>query len=193
MNFNDEQLVKLYLKNSDEKALESLVKRYLPLIYGFVRKYTGDRDNASDITQETFVKVWRNLGQFNQSKSFRTWIFTIAKNAAIDWLKKKNALPFSVIQAEQEGSNDFVDSLTDGSPSISEQLSTKENSRKLAKAAAHLPIDYATVIKLHISDELNFREIAEFLEEPLNTIKSRYRRGISLLRNILLEDSTEKD
>src|SRR3989338_5537868 len=102
-NFTDEQLVKSYLKG-DEKALEELVRRYLPVIYNFSRKYTGDPDNASDIAQEVFVKVWKNLKKFDTSKNFKAWLFTVAKHTALDWLKKKNALPFSLLkEADEDG------------------------------------------------------------------------------------------
>ena len=151
---NDEQLVWRYLKSNDEHALEDLIKRYLPLIYAFTRNYTGNQDNASDITQEVFVKVWRNLKKpalspskgFDPKKgSFKTWIFTIAKRTAIDWLKKKNALPFSVIQDEARDDN-FANSLADESPSITERLVLQETSKKLAFALARLPGDYNAVV-----------------------------------------------
>ena len=181
---SDEQLVRRYLKEKDERALEDLVKRYLPLIYGFARNYTGSQDNASDIAQEVFVKAWRNLKRFDQSKSFRTWLFTIAKRTAIDWLRKKDALPFSLVQ-EEGGDNDFADSLVDEAPSVFEQIALKETSRELATALARLPVDHAKVIDLHMNSDLNFRQIAEMLHEPLNTVKSRYRRGILLLKKLL--------
>ena len=187
----DEQLVWLYIKKKNEHALEDLIKRYLPLIFTFTRNYTGNQDNAADITQETFVKVWKNIKRFDQSKSFKTWIFTIAKHTAIDWLKKKNALPFSAIQDEAKDDN-FANLLADGSPSITEQLALQEASKKLAFALARLPGVYNTVVDLRINNDLNFREIAERLKKPLNTVKSQYRRGISLLKKILLTDSRRK-
>ncbi len=210
---SDEQLVWQYIKRKDEHALEDLIKRYLPLIYAFARNYTGDRDNAADITQEVFVKVWQNLKRFDprkasprgeQSKSpapyrtegsgsgFRTWIFTIAKRTAIDWLKKKNALPFSAIH-DEAGNDNFANSLADGSPSITEQLMLQETSNKLTFALARLPGAYNIVVNLRINDDLNFREIAERLKKPLNTVKSQYRRGISLLKKILLTDSRREN
>ena len=181
---SDEQLVGLYLKNKDDLAIEELVRRYLPLIFGFVKRYTGNQDNASDITQETFVKVWKNIKNFDRTKSFKTWIFTIAKRTAIDELKKKKALPLSVI--DKEGS--ILESLADESPSILARLSLENDSQKLAFAMAKLPPNYSSVIHLYHYQELNFREISETLKKPLNTIKSQYRRGISLLRNYLLEN-----
>ncbi len=177
--FTDEQLVEKYLKK-DEKALEELVKRYLPLIFGFVKRYTGNQDNASDITQEVFVKVWKNINSFDQTKSFKTWIFTIAKRTAIDELRKQKAIPFSALQ--EEG---FEDLIADESPSIMDQIFLRQQSKELAVALNKLPVNYNSVIKLYTGDGLNFREIADKLKEPLNTVKSRYRRGLALLKKLL--------
>lgn len=178
-NLTDKQLVGKYLRK-DDQALEELVKRYLPLIFGFVKRYTGNQDNASDITQEVFVKVWKNLKGFDQSKSFRTWIFTIAKRTAIDELRRQKAIPFSALQ--EEG---FEDLIVDDSPSILDQIFAQQQSKELAVALNKLPANYNSVIKLYANDSLNFREIATKLKEPLNTVKSRYRRGLVLLKKIL--------
>ncbi|OGN35530.1 MAG: hypothetical protein A2405_02510 [Candidatus Yanofskybacteria bacterium RIFOXYC1_FULL_44_16] len=178
-SLTDEQLVQKYL-GKDDKALEGLIKRYLPIIFGFVKRYTGNQDTASDVAQEVFVKVWKNLKNFDQSKSFRTWIFTIAKRTAIDELRKKNALPFSVLKE-----NGFPESIVDESPSIPDQIFAQEQSRKLSAALARLPVGYNSVINLYSNNGLNFREIAILLNEPLNTVKSRYRRGLALLRKLL--------
>ncbi len=179
---SDEQLVARYLHKNNELALEELVKRYLPLIYGFVKKYTGNQDNASDITQEVFVKVWKNLRSFDQAKSFRTWIFTIAKRTAIDELRKNNALPFSFLAQENE---DFAESISDNTPSILNQLLFKETSRELSFAMSQLPANYSSIIKLHLEGQMHFKEIAESLKKPLNTVKSQYRRGLVILNRIL--------
>lgn len=190
----DEQLVAQYLKDSNERALEYLIRRYLPLIFAFICNYIGNRDDAADVTQEVFVKVWKNLGKFSpvksrkatsrgsSSSSFRSWIFTIAKRTAIDWLKKKKALPFSAIQGEA-GDDNFANSLADGLPLITEQLALQETSKKLSFALAQLPGDYSAVINLHINEDLSFREIAERLKKPLNTVKSRYRRALAMLKS----------
>ena len=177
-SFTDEQLTAKYLKK-DEKALEELVKRYLPLIFGFVKKYTGNQDNASDITQEVFVKVWKNIKSFDQTKSFRTWIFTIAKRTAIDELRRQKAIPFSALQ--EEG---FENSIVDESPSVLDQIFLQQQSKELSMALAKLPAHYNSVIRLY-NNGLNFREVAAKLMEPLNTVKSRYRRGLALLKKLL--------
>ena len=171
---NDEQLVHNYLKYKRESDLEELAKRYLPQIYGYVRNYTGNQDIASDISQEVFVKVWKNLKKFDQSKSFKTWIFTIAKRTAIDWMKKKQELPL-----------DEKLEIVDESPSLLDILAQKQLAGNLALAIAQLPSHYGSVINLRIREELSFREIAASFCEPINTVKSRYRRGIALLKKLV--------
>jgi len=177
-NLTDEQLVENYLKG-DEKALEEIVRRYLPLIYNFSRRYTGDPDNASDISQEVFVKVWKNLKKFNASKNFRAWLFSIAKNTALDWFKKKRDLSLS----------DFADSIVDAKQlPITDEIYKKSLLNNVQLAIEILPLKYSSIINLYHAKGLNFREIANFLKEPINTVKSRYRRGLISLRKKLSPD-----
>jgi RNA polymerase sigma-70 factor (ECF subfamily) len=185
-NISDEKLVTMYLKG-DEKALEELVRRYLSLIYGFSRKYAGDPDMASDISQEVFVKVWKNLKKFDTSKNFRNWIFVIAKNTALDWLKKKNALSLGKDMSAQGGpASGWENNIPDlNQPSMIDRFYNDSVSQKLALAINQLPSKYGKVIKFHNQENLNFREISEKFGESVNTIKSRYRRGLILLKKYL--------
>ncbi len=179
----DEQLVSCYLKNREDAVLEELIKRYLPLIFGFIKRYTGNEETAADITQETFVKVWKNIKNFDSSKSFKTWIFTIAKRIAIDELRKKKPIPFSIF--DKNGKSNFGESLADESPSLFDQILSRQTSRELSLAILKLPPDYRPVINMRVKDGLKFIEIANVLKEPLNTVKSRYRRGLDLLKKFL--------
>ena len=86
METRDAQLVADYL-NGDEQSLHLLIERYLKPVYRFVHSYVGSDLDAEDISQEVFVRAWRNLKKFDQEKSFKTWIFAIAKHASIDVLK----------------------------------------------------------------------------------------------------------
>jgi RNA polymerase sigma-70 factor (ECF subfamily) len=179
----DEQLIKRYRGNKDEAALEELIRRYLPRIFGFVKRYTGNEETASDITQDTFVKVWKNIKNFDSSKSFKTWIFTIAKRTAIDELREKKSVPFSMLSNSRERS--FGEFLADESVSFFEKILMRQESKELAFAISKLPANYSQIINLRLKDNLKMKEIAEALKEPLNTIKSRYRRGLNLLKKIL--------
>jgi len=182
---SDQKLIADYL-GGDEKSLEILIHRYLKPIYSFVYRYVGNEQEAEDITQEIFVKAWRNLKKFNQNKSFKTWIFTIAKNTSIDFLKKKKAIPFSQFENEK-GENKFIERLTNPSSLFNELLERVGIEEVLNAAINQLAPKYCTVLFLHYNDHFTFREIAEVLREPLNTIKSRHRRSIAILRKLLKE------
>ena len=172
---SDEQLVGDYLKG-DEKSLEVLIKRYLGPIYGFVFRFVGNREDAEEIAQEVFVKVWRNVKKFNQSKSFKTWIFSIAKNTAVDFLRKRRVQVFSETE---------IETVVDPAPLPQELLEKAETAKLLESALNKLGLEYRTVLYLYYNDHFNFREIAEILDEPLNTIKSRHRRALRMLRKLL--------
>jgi len=164
MNLTDEQLVAGYLAG-DEMALEILIKRYLRPIYSFTFRFVGDSQETEDITQEVFVKVWRNLKKFDKNKKFKTWIFTIAKNTCLDWQKKKKTLPLF-----------FAETIRDPSPILNEPLD---------RILERLSPKYRMVLFLRYNDHFTFREIAESLGESIDTIKTRHRRGIAILKKLL--------
>ena len=184
---SDNQLITNYL-NGDEQSLKILIKRYLGLIYSFAYKYAGNSQDAEDITQETFVKVWRNLKKFNRDKNFKTWIFHIAKNTALDSFKKKKVIPFSNFENEK-GENIFIENLIDSNPSPNEIIERADMKRVLSLSIGKLSSKYNVVLSLRHNEHFNFREISEKLEEPLNTVKSRYRRSLILLKKLLAENN----
>lgn len=178
-NRSDIELIAAYFKG-DNESLEILIKRYLKPIYGFAYRYVGNKQDAEDITQKIFIKVWRHLKKFNRNKSFKTWIFAVAKNTAIDFLKKKKTAPFSE-------ENKFIETLTDPAPLPQELLEKADLAQMLSLAAEKLSPQYRKVLSLRYNDYFNFREIAESLGEPLNTVKSWHRRAMIALRNLMQE------
>jgi len=194
---NDEQLIINYLRGN-EKALEALIKRYLRPIYSFTFRFVEDRQEAEDITQEVFVKVWRNLKKFNprrsrfatlrgrQKRSFKTWIFSIAKNSCIDALKKKKIIPFSEFE-DEAGRNILLETLVDTAPLPNELFEKKDITKILTSAIEKLSPQYRMVLVLRYNDHFTFREIAEVLSEPLHTVKSRHRRALIHLKKLLTE------
>ena len=190
--YSDEQLVINFLKG-DKEALEILIKRYLKPIYSFVLRFVGKNQEAEDITQEVFVKVWRNLKKstlslskgFNPKKgSFKTWIFTIAKNTCFDWLKKKRPILFSELEKEMEGKS-FAENIPDTSPLPNELSERIDIDNFLNELLEKLSPKYRTILLLRFNDHFNFREIAEILGESIDTVKTRYRRGIAILTKLL--------
>ncbi len=182
---SDQKLIANYLAG-DEKLLEILIHRYLKPIYSFVYRYVGNEQEAEDITQEVFVKAWRNLKKFDRNKSFKTWIFTIAKNTSIDWLRKKKTIPFSEFENEK-GENKFIERLADPTSLFDELLERVGIEEMLDAAINQLAPKYRMVLFLRYNDHFTFREIAGILGESLNTIKTRHRRSIAILRKLLKE------
>ena len=193
MGRSDEQLIADYLAG-DEGSLEILIQRYLKPIYSFTYRRVGGGQDAEDVTQEVFMKVWRNLKRFDQQKSFKTWIFSITKNTAIDFLKKKREIPFSEFSARggsafgrenEDGENMITETFADPSPLPNELLEKVGMAQMLTSAMEKLSPKYRMVLFLRYNDHFNFREIAESLGEPLNTVKSRYKRALIKLKELL--------
>jgi RNA polymerase sigma-70 factor (ECF subfamily) len=169
----------------DKVSFSALVERYVSPIYKFSYRYVRNGPDAEDVAQETFLRVWKNLGRFDQEKNFKTWIFTIAKNASLDLLKKRKTISFSQIG---EG-DDVIDAVL--APYVAVEETSKDFfdknvlKRDFDAALARLPERYRDVMVLRYTDNLKFREIAERLHEPVDTIKSRHRRGLALLRDVM--------
>jgi len=160
---------------------EALVNPYLKPVYNFLYNFTKDRDALDDLTQETFFKAWKNLKKFNQEKSFKTWIFTIAKNSAFDYLKKKKAIPFSWFENE-EGYN-RLDEIADQEFDWAEISEKNDLEKNLKIILEKLPEHYRVILTLRYKDDFSLQEIAEILEKPYNTIKSQHQRALSALKS----------
>lgn len=186
--YSDQNLVKEYLKKGDEKSLEFLVKKYLKPIFNFAYRYSLSTQEAEDITQETFIKAWKNLKKFDAEKNFKTWLFSIAKNTAIDFLRQKKTVPFSAFE-NKDNENSLTDNLADPAPLPPEIFEQKDLSLKLAAATEKLDEKHRLILLLRYTEHFTFREIAEILQEPLDTVKSRHRRGLIALKEILTEEN----
>lgn len=173
------------MKDIDDKSFEDMVVEYTPLLFNFLGKIAG-RENASDLTQETFIKIWKNLRKFDPKKaSLKTWIYTIARNTAMDFLKKKKAVVFSELS---EYENERVENIIEDSPLPDEMFETKENRELLKNLLENLPANYKMIILLYYEEELTFEEIAKIMNKPLNTIKSWKRRAILELKKDIVKN-----
>jgi RNA polymerase sigma-70 factor (ECF subfamily) len=182
----DEEIIVSY-KNGEQEALRILIHRYTTPLYNFVARLVGQR-NASDIVQEIFIKVWKNIRRFNPTKaSFKTWIFTVAKNTTTDFLRKKKSLVFSDIK---KGDDENVDSFANNIPAENllpdEILQKLEDVEILNRTLEKLRLDYREVLTLYYQEEMTFEEIGKVLDKPLNTVKSQHRRAIIELRKMLI-------
>lgn len=181
--YSDEQLVASYLRGNSN-ALNFLIERYLRRIYNFVAKYIGNAKEAEDLTQEIFLKAWKSLKKFDSQKSFKTWLFSIARNVCIDYLRRKKIVTFSTLENDDD-SESFSDKIVDKSISVVEKITQQELKKEMGKYLLRLSEANRTVLILHYNQQLAFREIAELLGESLDTIKSRHRRALQYLRRLI--------
>lgn len=180
----DQELAAAYTCG-DEHAFSLLVERYLPSIYRFLIRLVREKELAEDLSQETFVRAWKKFATFDQTRSFKSWLFAIARYAAFDALKKKQPLRFSELTREGLPEEGLEATLADDRPSPQEELITEERRRGFEGLLSELPLSAQEVVLLHDDQDLTFQEIADTLHEPLNTVKSRYRRALLLLREKL--------
>ncbi|MBP6975898.1 MAG: sigma-70 family RNA polymerase sigma factor [Candidatus Moranbacteria bacterium] len=183
MEKNETELISESLAG-DEKAFEELLSPYLQPVYSFVLSLTHDVLMTEDVMQETCIKVWKHLNRFDAKRSFKTWIFAIAKNTAFDALKKKRDLPFSVFfrGEDEEIEEPWSDRIVDEAPLPDELLARADAAKLLEQYLRVLPEGFQRILRLHYQDDFSLLEIAEILGEPYNTVKSRHGRALSGLR-----------
>jgi len=182
---SDEKMILLY-KNGDEEAFRELINRYTAPLYNFIARL-ANRNETSDIVQETFIKVWKNVKRFDSSKaSFKTWVFTIAKNTTTDFLRKKKSLLFTDMEGNNEkDDNSFAENIPDENLLPDIILQKLEDNEFLNKILEKLRPYYREILVLHYQEEMTFEEIGQVLDKPLNTVKSQHRRAIIELREML--------
>lgn len=182
MNFTDQELVKRYL-DGDKASFDVLVARYLKLVYSVMLHFTKNVEDAEDLAQDVFVKALRHLSSYNPEQSFKPWLMRIAKNHALDWVKKKKPLMMSELDLETQ--ERIMNELPDPSPLQDAQFEASEKAKALNSAMAELNPEQQKVLFLRYMKDFSFNEIAEELGELMNTAKSRHQRALAALRKII--------
>lgn len=188
LNESDENLAVLYLAG-DENALQVLIHRHMTGIYNFAAQFVGYGQNAEDVAQEAFIKTWKNLKKFDPHKKFKPWLYRIARNSAIDYLRqRKITVPLISAYNDEEKNNEAY--LTDSAPLPLELAMTAETKLAVQKLIKSLPEIYSTVLNLYYLEEFSLSEIAGILSEPVDTVKSKHRRALIKLRNLISQDAS---
>lgn len=186
MSYEDENNVALYL-SGDEAGLHALIHTYTKTIYGYIRHMVATKSDAEDLTQETFIKVWKHIKKYKQGQGFKTWLFTIAHNTTIDHLRKRKSYVFSDFEKE-DGNNTVTENIKDTEPLPDELFDQVKNAKQMKHLLEDVSPMYKEVLLLHYQDELTFDEIGTVLGKPLNTVKSHHRRALIELRKRIKED-----
>ena len=185
MEPNDQQLVKDYL-DGDEESFDVLLNRHLKPVYNFIYRICKNKEDTEEIVQDTFFKTWKNLKKYHEDQSFKTWLYTIAKNTTMDLLRKKKSLTFSELSdSNDESENSFQDNIADEAPLPDELFALAEKKKLLDNLLDRLPPIYKEVLLLKYGSELEFEEIAKILNKPPETIRSQHRRALIKLKECI--------
>ncbi len=185
----DYELVKIALQG-DEKAFARLLNRYKNSIYFMLLKMVNNRSDAEDLTLEAFGKAFKNLHQYTPSFAFSTWLFKIASNNCIDFIRKKKGKIVTIENSEQNNIGDQT-KLKSKELNPEEKLIRMQKAILLRKVVRRLKPRYQVLVELRYFKELSYDEIAKELNLPLGTVKAQLFRARGMLFKMI--ESTEMD
>jgi len=180
---NDFQLVQK-AKAGSQKAFADLMQRYKDSIYFMSLKMVNNKEDAMDITVETFAKAFEKLDKYQPEYAFSTWLFRVATNNCIDFLRKKKLNTVSIDNMIDED-DDRPMQIKSDTLNPEESSIKKQQSEELKLLIESLPPRYRNLLTLRYFDELSYEEIAQQLDLPLGTVKAQLFRAKYLLGNII--------
>ena len=183
---NDFKLIDLAINKNDQKAYSEIMKSYKNSIYFTILKMIKNRDDAEDLTIEAFSKAFKNLHKFKKEFTFSTWLFRIATNNTIDFIRKKKLLTTSIHTSlkDEAGQNIELD-IKDSNLNPNEITIKNEKIIIVRQLVNKLPQKYQNLVKLRYFEELSYKEIATKTNSPLGTIKAQLFRARDLLFEIM--------
>lgn len=180
---NDDELVGRILAG-EEDLFELLVRRYQARVLAHVARMVGNRDDALDLSQEIFLKVFGALDRYNPAYKFSTWLFRIAGNAAIDHLRKRRPRTVPLEIQDSDGKMSSVEYKSHDLDPYGE-LRNLERGGAIARAISALPAEFRELITLRHFGGLSYEEIADFKQMPLGTVKNKLFRARAVLKERL--------
>ena len=168
-----------------QEAYKRLMDKYRQLIYNLIFRMIRNKEDVQDLTQEAFIKAFNSLDKFDKQFSFSTWLFKIATNNCIDYLRKKKLSTFSIDKDISNDDDDYQFEIPDNERIPDKNLLDKERKKILEEAIESLPNKYKSVILLRHREEKDYEEIAKKLKLPLGTVKAHIFRGRELLNKYL--------
>ncbi|HVA17065.1 MAG TPA: sigma-70 family RNA polymerase sigma factor [Candidatus Dormibacteraeota bacterium] len=170
------------LRRGDLDALAELVTRYQHRLHRYLLRMVRQPAEAEDLFQQTWLRVATQIRRFDPQRNFEAWLFTLARNLAIDHLRRVR--PESLDEREERDYSTPA-SLRVSDPPALDVVIARERTQQLAEAMDALPVMYREVLALRFEEEMKLEEIAEVLNAPISTVKSRLRRGLEHLRQVL--------
>jgi len=188
VTLTDQEVVAL-ARDGREAAYRELIRRYERPVFSLIYRMVRDRETSEDLAQETFIKVLNNIDRYRPEFKFSSWLFKIANNITIDYLRRKHVDTVSI-----EGAPDAITAeraratavtVTSGGESPLEELESRELGGQIEKAIAKLRPEYRACIILRHVEDYSYDEIAEIVKLPLGTVKTYIHRARQELRQYL--------
>lgn len=180
----DGELARFALEG-DERAFEALVTRYNSQLFHFIYRLLGDYDRAWDVLQQVMIQLYKSLSTLRPEGTFKAWLFQVAYHRAIDDLRRKRMVYLSELDLAENESNVPSAFIVDGHVLPEGRAEYHELQSRLQQAIADLPERFRTIVRLHYTDQLTFREISAILHIPEATAKTYFQRAKPLLRQAL--------
>mgnify|MGYP001017645992 FL=1 len=188
----DFQLVQAALNQGDQRAYAELMNNYRDSLYFLLLKMTNDPVDAEDLTIEAFGKAFRNLHQYTPNYAFSAWLFKIASNNCIDFMRRKSkqlTSPDYSLSDDQYG-QEFGDRIASEAPDPEESIISKQKSKLMREIVDRLKPHYKLLVEMRYFKEMSYEEISVELDLPLGTVKAQLFRARDFLYQILKDHSS---
>ena len=181
----DKEIMELYRSGSQEKAFALLVDSYTERLYWHIRRFACSHDDANDLLQDIFIKIWTSLPSFREESQLFTWLYRIARNTAFDHLNKhdreKTNMPTTSINEDIAELKELPATMHNPEEDIINQQEYDKWLTNIEK----LKDDYKVVAKMNLIDNFGYKEIADALDMPINTVKTKIRRAKAQLLKMM--------
>ena len=167
------------LRRGDPDVLDALLEEYQHRLFRYLLSITGNRAIAEDLFQETWLRVLERGSQFRPQWKFEVWLFSIARHLAIDLSRRKKSASLDQLMDPEAG---IGFEPTGSDPTPLEQLMSGERTERMANFLAHIPAVYREVLTLRFHEDLALEEMADLIQVPISTVKSRLYRGLESLK-----------
>ena len=181
LDYLDSELVER-AQQGEGYAFDILVKRYQSKVTQLVYRYVRDTDTALDLVQDIFFKIFKNLVKFKGESKFSSWLFRVAINDCIDHIRRVKVRKEQSLDSFQQTGFDIADNHESNAQATFE---AEDEYQRIKEALDNLPATQKTVVVMKIYQDMTFDQIAEILDEPVSTIKSRLYKALSSLGSIM--------
>ena len=172
-------------RRGEESAFAELLRRYRAPVFNLCLRMLKNVDDAEDVAQEVFVKVFGMLERYDERYAFRSWVFKIAANQSIDFIRKNRVRLQSLDEPVRYRGEEIERQFPDQGPRPDEDYERHEIGRVLLEITDELPPHYRSMIVLRHQEQLSYEEIAQVLDLPLGTVKARIHRARAMMKDKL--------